>query len=95
MFQFLIGTIKTPDQSACSEALQMFQFLIGTIKTRTKRIAGQNPQPGFQFLIGTIKTIEPLVHLLKHRRFQFLIGTIKTGYFPSRNLCTGRRFNSS
>ncbi len=42
LFQFLIGTLKTPVLAFCCLRLSLFQFLIGTLKTSNCNVSG-NP----------------------------------------------------
>ena len=79
-FQFLIGTIQTPNKNLGFIAVVgEFQFLIGTIQTPSEPDEGKYFESEFQFLIGTIQTpSEPDEGKYFESEFQFLIGTIQT-----------------
>ncbi len=55
VFQFLIGTLETPDPLVTVMTHEMFQFLIGTLETFFLLEVSQFLFR-FQFLIGTLET---------------------------------------
>ena len=56
-FQFLIGRLKTDDDSGGFSDVELFQFLIGRLKTSFFPATNKEGYE-FQFLIGRLKTAE-------------------------------------
>ena len=56
MFQFLIGSLRTPLTMSRHNTGKPFQFLIGSLRTNKYSSITLSRKNSFQFLIGSLRT---------------------------------------